>query len=153
MSERQLLPVLPLRDVVLFPGVTTSIGAGRPGTVRAIEAALATPERLVFAICQRENTEQVASDGLYAIGAIARIGQLQRGLAGMQLLLHGDRRGIVMHVSEKNGYLEAIVRDAEEMPPLNAEDPPSSRSTGKSASAPPNWDRSRASPMRWSSRS
>jgi ATP-dependent Lon protease len=56
------------------------------------------------------------------IGTIAKVGQLQRGLAGMQLLLHGERRGIVMHVAEKNGYLEAIVRDAEEMPPLNTED-------------------------------
>jgi ATP-dependent Lon protease len=123
MSERLTLPVLPLRDVVLFPGVTTSIGAGRPGTVRAIEAALATPEHLVFAVCQRENTESVASEGLYMIGTIAKVGQLQRGLAGMQLLLHGERRGIVMHVAEKNGYLEAIVREAEEMPPLNTEDP------------------------------
>ncbi len=123
MNERLVLPVLPLRDLVLFPGVTTSIGAGRPGTVRAIEAALATPDRLVFAVCQRENTEQVASEGLYTIGTIAKVGQLQRGLAGMQLLLHGDRRGIAMHVAEKNGYLEAIVRDAEEMQPLNPEDP------------------------------
>ncbi|NOT07057.1 MAG: endopeptidase La [Gemmatimonadales bacterium] len=123
MSERLTLPVLPLRDVVLFPGVATSIGAGRPGTVRAIEAALATPDRLVFAVCQRENTEQITSEGLYTIGTIAKVGQLQRGLAGMQLLLHGERRGIVMHVSEKNGYLEAIVREAEEMQPLNAEDP------------------------------
>src|SRR5687767_3477821 len=123
MSERLTLPVLPLRDVVLFPGVTTSIGAGRPGTVRAIEAALATPDHLVFAVCQRENTEAVSSEGLYMIGTIAKVGQLQRGLAGMQLLLHGERRGIVMHVAEKNGYLEAIVREAEEMPPLNTEDP------------------------------
>ena len=123
MSERLTLPVLPLRDVVLFPGVTTSIGAGRPGTVRAIETALATPDHLVFAVCQRENTEAVSSEGLYMIGTIAKVGQLQRGLAGMQLLLHGERRGIVMHVAEKNGYLEAIVRDAEEMPPLNIEDP------------------------------
>ena len=123
MNERLILPVLPLRELVLLPGVTTSIGAGRPGTVRAIEAALATPDRLVFAICQRENTEQVTSEGLYTIGTIAKVGQLQRGLAGMQLLLQGDHRGIVMHVSEKNGYLEAIVREAEEMQPLNAEDP------------------------------
>jgi ATP-dependent Lon protease len=123
MSERLTLPVLPLRDVVLFPGVTTSIGAGRPGTVRAIETALATPEHLVFAVCQRENTEAVSSEGLYMIGTIAKVGQLQRGLAGMQLLLHGERRGIVMHVTEKNSYLEAIVRDAEEMAPLNVEDP------------------------------
>ncbi len=122
MNERLILPVLPLRDVVLLPGVTTSIGAGRPGTVRAIETALATPDRLIFAICQRENTEQVTSEGLYTIGTIAKVGQLQRGLAGMQLLLHGERRGIVMHVSEKHGYLEAIVREAEEMQPLNSED-------------------------------
>lgn len=123
MSERLTLPVLPLRDVVLLPGVTTSIGAGRPGTVRAIEAALATPDHLVFAICQRENTEQVTSEGLYTIGTIAKVGQLQRGLSGMQLLLHGERRGIAMHISERNGYLEAIVRDTEEMQPLNPEDP------------------------------
>lgn len=42
-SERLVLPVLPLREVVLFPGTTAPIGAGRPGTLRAIEAALNTP--------------------------------------------------------------------------------------------------------------
>jgi ATP-dependent Lon protease len=123
MTERLSIPVLPLRDVVLFPGVTAPIGAGRPGTLRAIEAALATPEKLVFAVSQRENVEQVTPDNLYTIGTIARIGQLQRGLAGMQLLLHGERRGIAMHISEKDGYLHAVVRDAEELPPINAEDP------------------------------
>ncbi len=123
MSERMTIPVLPLRDVVLFPGVTAPIGAGRPGTLRAIEAALATPEKLVFAVSQRENVEQVNPENLYTIGTIARIGQLQRGLAGMQLLLHGERRGIAMHVVEKDGYLQAVVRDAEELAPLNPEDP------------------------------
>jgi len=123
MSERLTLPVLPLRDVVLFPGVTTSIGAGRPGTVRAIETALSSPDHLVFAVCQRQNLEQVNSEGLYTIGTIAKVGQLQRGLSGMQLLLHGEGRGIAIHVGEKNGYLEAIVREAEEMQPLSPEDP------------------------------
>ncbi len=123
MSERLTLPVLPLRDVVLFPGVTTSIGAGRPGTVRAIEAALASSEHLIFAVCQRQNVEQVTSEGLYTIGTIAKVGQLQRGLSGMQLLLHGQQRGIAIHVGERGGYLEAIVREAEEMPPLSPEDP------------------------------
>ncbi len=60
---------------------------------------------------------------LYTIGTIARIGQLQRGLSGMQLLLNGERRGIAIHYSEKDGYLQAIVREAEEMQPLNPEDP------------------------------
>src|SRR4051812_36772633 len=122
MSERLTLPVLPLREVVLFPGVTAPIGAGRPATLRAIEAALATPERLVFAVSQRQNVESVSSDVLYTIGTIARIGQLQRGLSGMQLLLHGERRGIAIHYSEREGYLQAIVREAEEMLPLNSEE-------------------------------
>ncbi|HQR17320.1 MAG TPA: endopeptidase La [Gemmatimonadales bacterium] len=123
MTERLTIPVLPLRDVVLFPGVTAPIGAGRPGTLRAIEAALATPDKLVFALSQRENVEQVKPDHLYTIGTIAKIGQLQRGLAGMQLLLHGERRGIAMHVVEKDGFLQAVVREAEELPPVNPDDP------------------------------
>ncbi len=123
MSERLTLPVLPLREVVLFPGVTAPIGAGRPGTLRAIEAALATPDRLIFAVSQRANTEQVNAEGLYTIGTIAKIGQMQRGLAGMQLLLHGEQRGIAIHYGEQNGYLQAIVREAEEMAPLNIDDP------------------------------
>jgi ATP-dependent Lon protease len=60
---------------------------------------------------------------LYTIGTIARIGQLQRGLSGMQLLLHGERRGIAIHYTDKEGYLQAIVREAEEMAALNPEDP------------------------------
>ncbi|HEX2636821.1 MAG TPA: endopeptidase La [Gemmatimonadales bacterium] len=122
MAERLTLPVLPLREVVLFPGVTAPIGAGRPATLRAIEAALATPERLVFAVSQRQNVESVNPDVLYTIGTIAKIGQLQRGLSGMQLLLHGERRGIAIHYTDKEGYLQAIVREAEEMLPLNPED-------------------------------
>ena len=123
MSERLTLPVLPLREVVLFPGVTAPIGAGRPGTLRAIEAALASPDKLVFAVSQRQNVESVNAENLFTIGTIARIGQIQRGLAGMQLLLHGERRGIAIHVGERDGYLQSIVREAEEMQPLNPEDP------------------------------
>ena len=123
MPERLTLPVLPLREVVLFPGVTAPIGAGRPATLRAIEAALASPDKLIFAVSQRQNVEAVTPDVLYTIGTVARIGQMQRGLAGMQLLVHGEKRGISMHCAEKDGYLQTIVREAEEMSPLNPEDP------------------------------
>ena len=123
MTDRLTLPVLPLREVVLFPGVTAPIGAGRPGTLKAIEAALARPDRLVFAVTQRQNVEQVAADGLYTIGTIARIGQIQRGISGVQLLLHGERRGIAIHVGDHEGYMQAVVREAEEMAPLNLDEP------------------------------
>ena len=123
MSERMTLPVLPLRDFVLFPGVTAPINAGKPATLRAIEAALATPERLVFAVSQREDIPQVTPEVLHTIGTVARIGQIQRGLGGMQLLLQGEHRGIAMRIIEKDGHLEATVREADEMRPLNVDDP------------------------------
>ncbi|MFL6197947.1 MAG: endopeptidase La [Thermoanaerobaculia bacterium] len=123
MSERMTLPVLPLRDFVLFPGVTAPINAGKPATLRAIEAALATPERLVFAVSQREDIPQVTPEVLHTIGTVARIGQIQRGLGGMQLLLQGEHRGIAMRIIEKDGHLEATVREADEMRPLNDDDP------------------------------
>src|ERR1041384_3154082 len=122
MSERLTLPVLPLREVVVLPGVTAPIGAGRPATLRAIESALTTPERLVFAVSQRQNVESVTSEVLYTVGTIARIGQLQRGLSGMQLLLHGEHRGIAIHYSEKDGDLVSVVGEAEVMLPLRPDE-------------------------------
>jgi ATP-dependent Lon protease len=127
MSERMNLPVLPLRNFVLFPGVTAPINAGRPATLRAIEAALATPERLVFAVSQREEVQEISPEHLYTIGTVAKIGQVQRGLGGMQLLLQGEHRGIAMKITEKGSdkgaYLEAVVREADEMTPINEQDP------------------------------
>jgi len=122
MAERMILPVLPLREMVLFPGVTAPISAGRPGTLRAIEAALKTERRLIFAVAQRENTEQVSAENLYSIGTIARIGQMQRGLAGVQLLLQGEGRASAVHITDHDGYLEATVRELEDQPPPDAGD-------------------------------
>src|SRR5438445_5576503 len=123
MFERQTLPVLPLREVVLFPGVSQPIGAGRPATLRAIEAAVKSESRLIFAVSQRENVDQVAPAGLYILGTIARISQIQRGLGGVQLLLQGEARGTALQYVETGGHLEAVVREAEELPPLKADDP------------------------------
>jgi ATP-dependent Lon protease len=122
LADRLTIPVLPLRDVVLFPGVTAPIGAGRPMTIKSIEAALASPDKLVFAVAQRENVEAVTAEGLYAVGTVARIGQLQRGMSGMQLLLHGERRAMTMHVTEEHGHLVAVVRPLDDMPPVSAAD-------------------------------
>ncbi len=123
MTETLTLPVLPLRNAVLFPGVSTPISAGRGGTVRAIEAAL-RGDALVFALSQREDVEKVTPEGLYTIGTIAKVSSVQRGLGGMRLLLEGQRRGIAMRVTEKKGgMLEAVVVPAAEMAPADAKDP------------------------------
>jgi ATP-dependent Lon protease len=122
MSERMTLPVLPLRDAVLFPGVSSPIGAGRPATLRAIEAALKQESRLIFAVAQKENVDQVTPGLLYTTGTIARIGQVQRGLAGVQLILHGEVRGTALHYQETGGHLGAVVRELADLPPLNPDD-------------------------------
>ncbi len=122
MSERLTLPVLPLREIVLFPGVSTPIGAGRPTTLRAIEAALKGDSRLIFAVSQRENVDHVTPSVLYTTGTIAKISQIQRGLGGVQLLLHGEKRGVALHYVENQGHLEAVVRDVEDLPPLRPDD-------------------------------
>ena len=122
MSERLTLPVLPLREIVLFPGVSTPIGAGRPTTLRAIEAALKGDSRLIFAVSQRENVDHVTPGVLYTTGTIAKISQIQRGLGGVQLLLHGEKRGVALHYVENQGHLEAVVRDVEDLPPLRPDD-------------------------------
>ena len=122
MAQRQTLPVLPLRGTVIFPGLTAPIAAGRPGTLRAIEAALKS-DRLVFAVAQRDNTDEPTPDILYSMGVIARIGQIQRGLGGVQLLLQGEQRATALQYSTSEGYLTAVVMSTEEMTPLNDHDP------------------------------
>jgi ATP-dependent Lon protease len=122
MAQRQTLPVLPLRGTVIFPGLTAPIAAGRPGTLRAIEAALKS-ERLVFAVAQRDNTDEPTPDILYSMGVIARIGQIQRGLGGVQLLLQGEQRATSLQYSTTEGYLTSVVMPVEEMKPANEDDP------------------------------
>ena len=123
-TDPLVLPVLPLRDLVLFPGVTMPIAAGRPATLKAIEAAQKQKEPLILAMTQRQNTRDVNFDGLYTLGTIARIEQVQRTLSGVQVLLHGQERGMAMRYDHpKDGYLRAVVREVEQMPPTQLDDP------------------------------
>jgi len=122
MAQRQTLPVLPLRGTVIFPGLTQPIAAGRPSTLRAIESAL-KGDRLVFAVAQRDNTEEPTADILYSMGVIARIGQIQRGLGGVQLLLQGEQRATALQYSTADGFLSAVIVPAEEMTPQTENDP------------------------------
>ena len=123
MGQRQTLPVLPLRGTVIFPGLTAPISAGRPGTLRAIEAAL-KGDRLVFAVAQRDNTDEPTPEILYSMGVVARIGQIQRGLGGVQLLLQGEQRATAIQyvTNPADNYLSAIVTPLDEQKPLDESD-------------------------------
>ncbi len=118
-----LLPVLPLRDLVLFPGISMPIAAGRPATLRAIEAARSQKEPLILAVPQRKNVPEVTTEGLYSMGTVARIEQVQRTLAGVQVLLHGSWRGNAMRYETVDGYLQASVRKVHQTGLADPQDP------------------------------
>ncbi len=123
MSQTHTLPVLPLRETVIFPGVNSAIGAGRAGTLKAIQKAAREEDKLLFAVSQRENVDDVKPEVLFTIGTIARIGQLQRVSGGVQLLLHGVQRGIAVRYVQREDHLEAVVREVEELPVVAPDDP------------------------------
>ena len=91
MAKRLTLPVLPMRETVVFPGVALPISAGRPGTIEAIEAALHGDRRL-FAVCQRDNIDDVTPEALYEMGVVVRILQVNKAAGGFQLLIQGEER-------------------------------------------------------------
>ena len=123
MSERYTLPVLPLRDTVVYPGVAVPISAGRPGTVEAVQEALDGDRRL-FAVAQKENVDDPTPDVLYTVGTVVRIIQTHRVRGGVQLLVQGEGRAqAVSYESEGEGMLHAVLLEMERQAPLNTEDP------------------------------
>jgi ATP-dependent Lon protease len=119
MPDRLTLPVIPLRDTVLFPAVATPITAGRLKTLRAVEAALRADGELkyVFAVAQRDGAEEPAKEGLYGVGVIARITQVQRFGAGLTLVLSSECRATALGYSEHDGVIYAAAAPIAEPPP------------------------------------
>ena len=109
MSRRFSLPVLPLRDTVVYPGVAVPISAGRPGTVEAVQEALDGDRRL-FAVAQNQNQDDPDPQILYAVGTIVRIIQTHRVRGGIQLLVQGEARArAVAYVDDGEAMLRATV--------------------------------------------
>ena len=123
MGDRYTLPVLPLRDTVVYPGVAVPISAGRPGTVEAVQEALDGDRRL-FAVAQRENVDDPAPDVLYTVGTVVRIIQTHRVRGGVQLLVQGEGRAqAISYESEGEGMLHAVLLEMECQPSPNPDDP------------------------------
>ena len=123
MSERFTLPVLPLRDTVVYPGVAVPISAGRPGTVEAVQEALDGDRRL-FAVAQTENVDDPAPEYLYSIGTVVRVIQTHRVRGGVQLLVQGEGRAqAVSYNQEGEAMLHAVLLDMDTMEPGDSQDP------------------------------
>ena len=123
MGERYTLPVLPLRDTVVYPGVAVPISAGRAGTVEAIQEALDGDRRL-FAVAQRENVDDPRPELLYNVGTVVRIIQTHRVRGGVQLLVQGEGRAqAISYQSEGEEMLRAVLLEMDRQSNTSTDDP------------------------------
>src|ERR1035437_3546240 len=105
-------PMVPIRDVVIFPYTKVAFKIGRPSSVMALERAM-TGERQIFLATQHAATmEEPTADQIYQIGTLGRILQAQRQENGqIKVVVEGRERGRVVRVEQDaDGMFHAHVR-------------------------------------------
>jgi ATP-dependent Lon protease len=108
----QSLPVLPLKNTVLFPYLFVPLSAGRAGSVAAVEAALASEDKAVVLLTQRDAAvDQPGESDLHTIGTRGVIKKVNRSEGGLGLLVQGLDRVAVVRMEQSEPYLKAKVRD------------------------------------------
>ena len=114
--------VLPLQNTTLFPGTIVPLAVGRERSVAAIEAALATEEKLVLCISARSSDttgEDATPSDLYEVGTLAMIKRMMRNEDTMHLIVQGTERVKVLSWKQEQPYLRATV---EILPEVTTED-------------------------------
>src|SRR6478609_4721895 len=109
------LPILPLRDIVVFPHRIVPLFVGREKSVAALEAAMADDKQL-FLVAQLDPGEDDPDrDALYDLGVVATAMQLLKLPDGtVRVLVEGAQRAKLLKLSEKDGYTVAEVEMVEE---------------------------------------
>src|SRR5215207_9835749 len=104
----ELLPVLPLRDIVVFPQMIVPLFVGREKSVRALEAVM-HGDKQVFLLSQRNPAdEDPGREELYEVGTLASVLQLLKLPDGtVKVLVDGQRRGRVVDFNANEDYLQA----------------------------------------------
>lgn len=109
--EMRLLPVVPLRGVVFFPGMFTPLEVGRPKSVNAVERA-SLDDSIVLLVSQKDPAVEEASPAdLFEMGCVAEVKQSVKGQDGtLRVLMQGLNRGRVVSYIDKEGLLMAEVK-------------------------------------------
>jgi ATP-dependent Lon protease len=120
--ETKILPVLPVKNSVLFPFVHMPFSVGRPLSMAALEAAVATEDKELLVVTQRDaDVESPGQEDLYPIGAKAVIKKLARGEEGrLQVIVLGVERVRIHKLITSEAYLKAEVTPE----PLPADESP-----------------------------
>jgi ATP-dependent Lon protease len=109
--ETRRLPMMPIRDVVIFPHMMTPFVVGRESSVRALEEALATDKKIFLATQHDATVDDPRPEDIYQVGTVANIVQSVRMPDGnIKVLVEGVERGRIVSVSEDEGFFRAVVR-------------------------------------------
>ena len=116
LPNEALYPLIPLRDIVIFPAMVTPLFVGRPRSIQALEAANAE-QRLVFLTTQRDpKIDDPLQNDLYEIGVIGQIIQLLKLPDGtVKVLIEGKERARIVGLEERPACLYAKVVLEEEL--------------------------------------
>lgn len=111
----QTLPMLPVRDIVVFPYMIIPLFVGREASIRSVEEAL-SKNRLIFLASQKDITEENPSpDSIYTVGTIAMIMRMRKLSDGrVKILIQGVAKGRIKNFSKTSPSFEVSVEKIEE---------------------------------------
>ena len=111
--ETKKLPMMPIRDVVIFPYMMTPFVVGRESSVHALEEALAGDKKIFLATQHDASIDEPKPNEIYQVGTIVNIVQsLKLPDGNIKVLVEGLERGKILQVVDTDGYFEATVRTA-----------------------------------------
>src|SRR5271156_3287432 len=110
-TDAKRLPMMPIRDVVIFPYMMTPFVVGRDSSVRALEEALAADKKIFLATQHDASVDEPRPDEIFSVGTVANIVQsLKLPDGNIKVLVEGVERGKIISVSEDEGYFRALVK-------------------------------------------
>src|ERR1700742_3967892 len=110
-TDTKRLPMMPIRDVVIFPFMMTPFVVGRESSVRALEEALLGDKKIFLATQHDASVDEPRPDEIYPVGTVANIVQsLKQPDGNIKVLVEGLERGKIISVSEEEGYFRAVVK-------------------------------------------
>ncbi len=117
----QVLPVLPLRDVVVYPYMVIPLFVGREKSIRALDTAMAGNKQILLVAQKVAGEDDPGIDGIYEAGALANILQLLKLPDGtIKVLVEGCQRARVQNYMETDSVLFANTELLEEDAPMSA---------------------------------
>ncbi len=114
LTEQSQLPLLPLRDVVVFPHMVIPLFVGRPKSIKALEAAMEQGKSIMLAAQKAAAKDEPSAEDIYEIGCVANILQMLKLPDGtVKVLVEGAQRARIHHISELETHFVAELTPVE----------------------------------------